>query len=1174
MKQEELIEQYNILKTSFSQGDITEKYFLESIDQLRYEDEQGIWHQIDAETGDWLQWEGDRWQTESKPSKAKQTSNPGRSNSNRKQPLPQGFWSLFGLIFANTIKMFFKKLPSTLFFMFLALVLHTFLLVVVNNGFNAENFIGNFLSLSFDPSEGASPLNGIIVWTVVPMIIMSLFAPKSSSPGFGDRLSTIVTYFRVAKKDATAMILGSLGVSLAVGALMNGYSSLVLAAGVGTLFASKSGSVVALLFRSAWTAIFNVARHDNISRYGLAAGYVAIFASSLGFIVNSALTPYGIVIGIILLFIAIIMAKGAPISSAVAPLLIPGLILVSGTFLGLDLLWADDGGFNDPRGGGGNGTLESWWNGTSRNLAILMGILPAIGAGFGPLIQRVLQDMADDLPPDVNRPGGGTLLDENGNPLEQREDGLYGWEVGDETQWLTREKAEEQIQEELDARSRRDQEREEFWEDAQKKSNEWMDKKGEEGLKSQQEMADRLADSKSEPIPIDDNQPVKKVPKEEKSFLGGIWDRVSDGITGLGSDIYNAGKDIYNNPSLLVDTAKNASKEIYDTGAAAVEGTKSLIKGVNDAISDCIKDPSIIWDTAKDTAGDIAGGIKSGMKFAENTAADLGQAARDTYKDPMLAWDTLVGMGSDVKSGATHVKNFVSDPDKVVDTVKSLVGIEDFEKSLDPNNSLVKRLGHVALGVTNIYGAITGISAAGQGVKNGATTLIGRAGAGSLADDAVRLAATTADDVGRASASGAAGSLADDAGRIGSRSIGSADDIARGGSKAAGSADDIARGGSKAAGSTDDTIKAGAGTADDTTKAGAKASKPPEEYPDYIKRREELLKKNDIKNSTIRPGKTTDFAAADTPPDLSGYTEASKKHIQMVADQHGVTIHTRPTNSYAKNLLERGEALSKPELLKNKSINSLDTLLGANSDDLGKVGHFKPKMPQQGTMSDDIFSDVGERYAQRMQEFKDQSSYLANHADEVTVKNGLILDVKTGKPFTGDVDGFAIRGVNGEPLPQAVVDRIQNDLKYGVSGTKLSPGNINHGVHTEWDYSELARNDTTRHITAVADQHGVSISGNTDDGFKFAGLDGEPLPESVANQIERDIKYGVGGTKQSKFDIAKEIDNKIRSSHMADAERAEALVTFTGGSGTEPTSPTSSWWRGGLNGKTLAKDSM
>ncbi len=680
-----------------------------------------------------------------------------------------------------------------------------------------------------------------------------------------------------------------------------------------------------------------------------------------------------------------------------------------------------------------------------------------------------------------------------------------------------------------------------------------------------QEWQKQPPDSKKEPISTDDNQSVEKVPKEEKSFLGGIWDRVSDGITGLGSDIYNAGKDIYNNPSLIFETAKNAGKEIYDTGAAAVEGTKNFIKGVNNAISDCVKDPSIIWETAKDTASDIADGIKSGMKFAEITAADLGQAAKDTYKDPMLAWDTVTGMGSDIKSGATYIKNFASDPDKVVDVVKNLVGIEDFEKSLDPNNSLVKRLGHVALGVTNIYGAITGVSAAGQGLKNGATTLIGQSGVGSLADDAVRIAASTADDAGRASASSAAGGLTDDASRLGSRAIGASDDIAKAGSKAAGSADDIAnvgskvtgpaddiaKSGSRAAGSTDDAIKAGAGVADDATKAGAKT-----------------------KGSTIRPGKATDFVAADTPPDLSGYTEASKKHIQMVADQHGATIHTRPTNSYAKDLLERGEALSKPELLKNKSINKLDTLLGANSDDLGKVGHFKPKMPQQGTMSDDVFGEVSERYGQRMQEFKDQSSYLANHADEVTVKNGLILDVKTGKPFTGDVDAFAIRGLNGEPLSQAVVDRIQHDLKYGVSGTKLSPGNINHGVHTEWDYSKLARNDTTRHITAVADQHGVRISGNADDGFRFANLNGKPLPESVANQIERDIKYGIGGTKQSKFDIAKGIDNKIRSSHMEGAEKVEALVTFTGRSGMGSPAPTSSWWRGGLNGKTLAKDSM
>lgn len=589
MKQEELLQQYNTLKTALDYDDITEKKFQESVDQLRYEDKQGIWHQIDAETGRWLYWKDNQWQLEPKSSQTKRSADSTKPNTNPQQQLPQGFWSLFGLIFTNTIKMFFKKLPSTLFFMFLALVLHTFLLVVVNNGFNAEKFIGNFLSLSFDPSKGASPLNGIIVWTVVPMIIMSLFAPKSSSPGLGDRLSTIVTYFRVAKKDAMAMILGSLGVSLAVGALMNGYSSLVLAVGVGTLFASKSGSVVALLFRSAWTSIFNSARRENISRHGLAAGYVAIFASSVGFIVNSALTPYGIAIGIILLFVAIIMAKGVPISSAVAPLLIPGLILLGNSFFGFDLLWAHDGGFNDPAGGGGTGTFKSWWDGTSRNLAIFMGIPPAIGAGFALLIQRVLQEMADDLPPDGNRFGGGTLLDENGNPLEQREDGLYGWEVGDETQWLTREEAEEQIQEELDARRRRDQEREDFWKDVERDKAADREKREQNLVKEGYKWdPDKDAWVHEGPLPGDPKldeiyrrgdwirDHMSDLTPEQQAAAQRILDRIGADETGVDPDDISD-KDI--------DDIRRLTRAMNDlnTGKSEMDGAKAQIEAIDQA---------------------------------------------------------------------------------------------------------------------------------------------------------------------------------------------------------------------------------------------------------------------------------------------------------------------------------------------------------------------------------------------------------------------------------------------------------------------------------------------------------------------------------------------------------------------------------------------------------------
>ncbi len=335
---------------------------------------------------------------------------PKQQSNSQRGALPQGFWSLLGLILKNTLIMFLKKLPSTVFFIFIALLLHTYLLVAVNNGFDPEKkFIGHFLSLS------NQPLSGIVIWMAIPMLLSMLFSRRQKgkqSLGLGDRLSAVSNYFRHAGKDAIAVTLGSLGVALTVGALMSGYASMVMALGVGTFLASKSGSVIALLFRSAWSSIFNTARRESISQYGLATGYVTIFTSSLGFIANSALTPNGVAFGVIFLIIAIVMAKGAKVSPTITPLLILGIIVAGNVFFGFDLLWADDGGLDDPSGGGANGTWISWWNGSGRNPAILMGILPAVGAGFGPIIQKVLNDMSNQIPLDGDATNETTIVDE------------------------------------------------------------------------------------------------------------------------------------------------------------------------------------------------------------------------------------------------------------------------------------------------------------------------------------------------------------------------------------------------------------------------------------------------------------------------------------------------------------------------------------------------------------------------------------------------------------------------------------------------------------------------------------------------------------------------------------------------------------------------------------------
>jgi hypothetical protein len=354
---------------------------------------------------------------------------------------------------------------------------------------------------------------------------------------------------------------------------------------------------------------------------------------------------------------------------------------------------------------------------------------------------------------------------------------------------------------------------------------------------------------------------------------------------------------------------------------------------------------------------------------------------------------------------------------------------------------------------------------------------------------------------------------ADDAARAAAKGMDKADDAARAAAKGMDKADDLTRAGAKRIDDASDAARSarGNGGIDDLRQKLRNQPKGPKVSLEDAQARQgyaEHLQNRQMKpSSTIRPGSADDFVpAAGVKPDVSGYAEVSKRDVQMVADKYGVTIHTRPTTPVAKELLENGKALPKPEMLKNKSIGELDLHLGAKKSELGMVGHFEPKMPPKGDLSDDLYRKIAERHAQRAQEYKDQAAGLAKLKDKVRIEGNLIIDRKTGLPFTGDVDGFAIRGLNNETLPKAVVAQVEKELIQG-------PGHAMHGFHTEWSYGGLSRTP------------------------------------------------GAGGA-QSKFDTARAIDQKIRGSH---APGGEALVTFGPQEGLRPPAPTASYWTGGTD---------
>ncbi|PKO18107.1 hypothetical protein CVU37_07240 [candidate division BRC1 bacterium HGW-BRC1-1] len=192
------------------------------------------------------------------------------------------------------------------------------------------------------------------------------------------------------------------------------------------------------------------------------------------------------------------------------------------------------------------------------------------------------------------------------------------------------------------------------------------------------------------------------------------------------------------------------------------------------------------------------------------------------------------------------------------------------------------------------------------------------------------------------------------------------------------------------------------------------------------------------------------YNPSDDPPDMRGMPEANVKAAREIAQKHEVEIYIRPTNPASKKLLEAG-AHPKPEKIKMKTINELDTKLGCKPGDVGKVGYFDPgdAPPPRGDMSKGDYDQLVDRFKQRKSEFDNYGRDI-NKLKKKGYKideNGVILH-PDGKPFTGDHDVYDIRGPGGKPVSKQKYDAVMKDMK-------KPPFSAQHNGHRQWDYSHL-----------------------------------------------------------------------------------------------------------------------
>ncbi|MER6290339.1 hypothetical protein [Streptomyces sviceus] len=182
-----------------------------------------------------------------------------------------------------------------------------------------------------------------------------------------------------------------------------------------------------------------------------------------------------------------------------------------------------------------------------------------------------------------------------------------------------------------------------------------------------------------------------------------------------------------------------------------------------------------------------------------------------------------------------------------------------------------------------------------------------------------------------------------------------------------------------------------------------------------------------------------------------GMPEKHFGKFRRMARERGLVIDVRPTNPTAAKWLDAG-MLPKPKEIKAKTINELDVRLGAEPGNVGLVGYFSPVLPDRADSDDDTtWTRVTDRYAQRLEEFRQLSSTMRDLADQdrFHVRDGLVLGHEGGtsdgplKALTGDHDVFDLATPGGGRLDTPTYDETVDAMTHNDMA-------VTHGAHLYW----------------------------------------------------------------------------------------------------------------------------
>jgi hypothetical protein len=164
---------------------------------------------------------------------------------------------------------------------------------------------------------------------------------------------------------------------------------------------------------------------------------------------------------------------------------------------------------------------------------------------------------------------------------------------------------------------------------------------------------------------------------------------------------------------------------------------------------------------------------------------------------------------------------------------------------------------------------------------------------------------------------------------------------------------------------------------------------------------------------------------------------AREGYVDAHGVSHPVELEARSTNPESMRHILDGTGTPKPLDVKTKTINPIDTMLGASPDDVGKVGFFEPQKPANlGELPPDLQTQINNRYDQRMAEIADHGPHIQELEQQGFLKRtpeGTLVagdnypnPAERGKAFAGDIDLVSINDAKtGQPLSPEAYEQVK-----------------------------------------------------------------------------------------------------------------------------------------------------